>query len=62
MHYDSTYVICTIKNWILFNFKTVIFLTFSVQSDTYINTDCVSDILCKSFEGGPSYDNYQPMV
>ena len=24
--------------------------------------DCVHESLCKSFEGGPSYDNYQPAV
>ena len=30
--------------------------------DTSIYVDCVSESLCKSFEGGPSYGNYQPAV
>ena len=34
----------------------------SVQSNTYINIDCVSKSLCKSFARGPSYENYQPAV
>ena len=28
----------------------------------YINIDCVSESLCKSFVGGPSYGNYQSVV
>ena len=38
------------------------FFKLSVQSDSYINMDCVSESLCKSFAGGPSYGNYQPAV
>ena len=37
-----------------------IFLTFTTE--WYINTDCVSESLCKSFQGGPSYGNFQPAV
>ena len=42
--------------------KPAIFFKFSVQSDSYINIYCVSESLCKSFVGGPSYGNYQPAV
>ena len=32
-------------------------------STTVLNDiDCISESLCKSFKGGPSYDNYQPAV
>ena len=37
-----------------------IFLTFTTE--WYINIDCVSESLCKSFQGGPSYGNFQPAV
>ena len=37
-----------------------IFLTFTTE--WYINIDCISESLCKSFQGGPSYGNFQPAV
>ena len=39
---------------------TIFFLTFTTE--WYINIDCVSESLCKSFQGGPSYGNFQPEV
>ena len=39
---------------------TIFFLTFTTE--WYINIDCVSESLYKSFEGGPSYGNFQPAV
>ena len=37
-----------------------IFLNFTTE--WYINIDCISESLCKSFHGGPSYGNFQPSV
>ena len=37
------------------NLSLQFFLKLSVQNDTYINIDCVTESLCKSFAGGPSY-------
>ena len=39
---------------------TIFFLTFTTE--WYINIDCISESLCKSFQGGPSYGNFQPAV
>ena len=38
------------------------FLNFHYIVILYINIDCVSEILCKLYEGGPSYGNCQPAV
>ena len=37
-----------------------IFLTFTTE--WYINIDFISESLCKSFQGGPTYGNFQPAV
>ena len=37
-----------------------IFVTFTTE--WYIDIDCISESLCKSFQGGPSYGNFQPAV
>ena len=42
--------------------KPTTFLKLSVQNDSYINIDCVTESLCKSFAGGPSYGRNQPAV
>ena len=39
---------------------TIFFLIFTTE--WYINIDCISESLCKSFQGGPSYGNFQPAV
>ena len=37
-------------------------LVLIYTTEWYINIDCISESLCKSFQGGPTYDNFQPAV
>ena len=44
------------------SFCSTAFSTKILKLSVYINIDCVSENLCKSYESGLSYGNYQPTL